>query len=59
MKLICLSEIDRSMIDQVGGKAAGLGEMIRAGERVPDGFCLTVESYASGDFAPARSDRCL
>ncbi|GAA3443037.1 PEP/pyruvate-binding domain-containing protein [Planomonospora venezuelensis] len=49
MKLIHLSEIDSSMIDLAGGKAAGLGEMVRAGERVPDGFCLTVESYTSGD----------
>ncbi|MEV4840957.1 PEP/pyruvate-binding domain-containing protein [Nonomuraea sp. NPDC049486] len=49
MKLIGLSEIDASMIDLVGGKGAGLGEMIRAGERVPDGFCLTVECYRSGE----------
>ncbi|MEU4834523.1 PEP/pyruvate-binding domain-containing protein [Streptosporangium sp. NPDC023615] len=45
MNLIRLSEIDSSMIEVVGGKAAGLGEMIRAGERVPDGFCLTVDAY--------------
>ncbi|GGK92124.1 phosphoenolpyruvate synthase [Planomonospora parontospora subsp. parontospora] len=49
MRLIHLAEIDSSMIDLVGGKAAGLGEMIKAGERVPDGFCLTVESYTSRD----------
>lgn len=49
MKLVLLSEISSSMIDLVGGKAAGLGEMIRVGERVPDGFCLTVESYKSRD----------
>ncbi|MEO3799781.1 PEP/pyruvate-binding domain-containing protein [Nonomuraea sp. B1E8] len=49
MKLIQLSQIDASMIDLVGGKAAGLGEMIRAGERVPDGFCVTVEAYVTGD----------
>ncbi|MEV4170160.1 PEP/pyruvate-binding domain-containing protein [Nonomuraea sp. NPDC049709] len=49
MQVIHLSEIDSSMIDLVGGKAAGLGEMIKAGERVPDGFCLTVESYKSRD----------
>ncbi|RJL35955.1 PEP/pyruvate-binding domain-containing protein [Bailinhaonella thermotolerans] len=49
MKLIDLSEIDATMIDLVGGKAAGLGEMISAGERVPPGFCLTVESYRSRD----------
>lgn len=48
MKLIDLAEIDSSMIATVGGKAAGLGEMIRAGERVPDGFCLTAEAYRSG-----------
>ncbi|NRQ36961.1 pyruvate, water dikinase [Nonomuraea sp. NN258] len=46
MNLIRLSEIDSTMIETVGGKAAGLGEMIRAGERVPDGFCLTVDAYA-------------
>ncbi len=49
MQLIWLSDVDASMIDVVGGKGAGLGEMIRAGERVPDGFCLTVESYRSGE----------
>ncbi|WP_340682600.1 PEP/pyruvate-binding domain-containing protein [Amycolatopsis coloradensis] len=49
MKLLQLSEIDASMIDLVGGKAAGLGQMIKAGERVPDGFCLTVEAYTSRD----------
>lgn len=49
MKLMHLSEVESSMIDLVGGKAAGLGEMIEAGERVPDGFCLTVESYKLRD----------
>ncbi|MFC5834571.1 PEP/pyruvate-binding domain-containing protein [Nonomuraea insulae] len=54
MRLIQLSEIDSSMIELVGGKAAGLGEMVGAGERVPDGFCLTVESYQSGDLPEAE-----
>ncbi|QYC40883.1 Phosphoenolpyruvate synthase [Nonomuraea coxensis DSM 45129] len=49
MRLVRLSDVDASMIDLVGGKAAGLGEMIKAGERVPDGFCVTVEAYRSGD----------
>ncbi|PZG49801.1 pyruvate, water dikinase [Spongiactinospora gelatinilytica] len=44
MRPIPLPEIDSSMIELVGGKAAGLGEMIRAGERVPAGFCLTAGS---------------
>ncbi|MEO3886701.1 PEP/pyruvate-binding domain-containing protein [Nonomuraea sp. B5E05] len=54
MKLIQLSQIDASMIDLVGGKAAGLGEMIKAGERVPDGFCVTVEAYVTGDVPEAE-----
>ncbi|GAA2405007.1 phosphoenolpyruvate synthase [Actinomadura vinacea] len=49
MRPIRLSETDSSMIGLVGGKAAGLGEMIKAGERVPDGFCLTAESYRARD----------
>ncbi|PRX60318.1 pyruvate,water dikinase [Nonomuraea fuscirosea] len=48
MELIRLSDIDGSMLDLVGGKAAGLGKMIRAGERVPDGFCLTADAYRAG-----------
>ncbi|WP_327085451.1 PEP-utilizing enzyme [Nonomuraea sp. NBC_01738] len=47
MSLIPLSEIDAAMLGSVGGKAAGLGEMIKAGERVPDGFCVTVDAYAT------------
>jgi phosphohistidine swiveling domain-containing protein len=31
-----------------GGKAAALGELIRAGEAVPDGFVVTTEAYRSG-----------
>ena len=30
-----------------GGKAANLGEMIRAGLPVPDGFCVTCDAYRS------------
>jgi phosphohistidine swiveling domain-containing protein len=32
----------------VGGKAAALGDLIRAGERVPDGFCVTTEAFRQG-----------
>ncbi|NJP88706.1 pyruvate, water dikinase [Nonomuraea sp. FMUSA5-5] len=49
MRLIWLSDVDASMTELVGGKGAGLGEMIKAGERVPDGFCLTVEPYRAGE----------
>src|SRR5690242_11422025 len=40
-----LSALDRSMISQVGGKAANLGELIRAGFSVPTGFCITTAAY--------------
>ncbi len=39
--------IDRTLLPLVGGKAANLGEMIRAGLPVPPGFCVTTASYAS------------
>ncbi len=41
-----LSALDRSMLPVVGGKAANLGELIRAGFPVPAGFCLTTAAYA-------------
>ena len=38
-------------LDQVGGKNASLGEMVRnltsAGVRVPDGFATTADAYRS------------
>ena len=48
MHVVGLSEIDSGMIGLVGGKAAGLGEMVAAGERVPPGFCLTTGAHRSG-----------
>ena len=41
-----LSALDRSMLPEVGGKAANLGELIRAGFSVPAGFCVTTAAYA-------------
>lgn len=32
----------------VGGKAAGLGTLVRLGERVPDGFVITTEAMRGG-----------
>ncbi len=48
MDLIDLARITPGTTELVGGKAAGLGALIAAGERVPDGFCLTTEAYRSG-----------
>ncbi|MFG1894802.1 PEP/pyruvate-binding domain-containing protein [Micromonospora zamorensis] len=48
MHVIALSEAATRMLDLVGGKAAGLGELIRRGERVPEGFCVTTEAHRLG-----------
>ncbi|MBF8190465.1 phosphoenolpyruvate synthase [Nonomuraea sp. K274] len=39
------SEIDAGMLAEVGGKAANLGELTRAGLPVPPGWVLTTEAY--------------
>lgn len=38
-------DLDKNDTDLVGGKAANLGEMMRAGFPVPNGFAITVEAY--------------
>lgn len=43
--ILRLSQVDGSMLPEVGGKAANLGELIAAGLPVPDGFCLTTAAY--------------
>ena len=44
-RVVALADVDAGCVTLVGGKAANLGEMIRAGERVPDGFCITTAAY--------------
>ncbi|MFI7591594.1 PEP/pyruvate-binding domain-containing protein [Micromonospora sp. NPDC049359] len=46
--VLALSEVTAEMSDLVGGKAAGLGALIRHGERVPEGFCVTTEAHRNG-----------
>ncbi|MBM0255657.1 PEP/pyruvate-binding domain-containing protein [Micromonospora sp. 4G55] len=48
MHVIALSEATADMVDLVGGKAAGLGELIQRGGRVPEGFCVTAEAHRLG-----------
>ncbi|MEO3785066.1 PEP/pyruvate-binding domain-containing protein [Actinocorallia sp. B10E7] len=48
MNVIGLGRVGLGMIGLVGGKAAGLGELIGAGERVPEGFCVTTDVQDSG-----------
>ncbi len=40
-----LEELDRTSLALVGGKNASLGEMIKAGIRVPPGFAVTTTCY--------------
>jgi pyruvate,water dikinase len=40
-----LEEVSVDDVATVGGKAANLGELIRAGFDVPPGFCVTTEAY--------------
>lgn len=46
--VVDLSSLTSADIAAVGGKAANLGELIRAGFDVPPGFCVTTEAYRLG-----------
>ena len=39
------NQVDKTLLAMVGGKNASLGEMLKAGIRVPPGFAVTTESY--------------
>ncbi|MDY7085576.1 MAG: PEP/pyruvate-binding domain-containing protein [Actinomycetota bacterium] len=41
MAVVALREVTADMLAEAGGKAVGLGALLRAGERVPAGFCVT------------------
>lgn len=43
--LISLNETTRSDIGKAGSKAANLGELVRAGFRVPEGYVLTTKAF--------------
>lgn len=43
-----LESINAQMHELVGGKAANLGELTRAGFPVPQGFCITTTAYTDG-----------
>ncbi|MBM4401739.1 MAG: phosphoenolpyruvate synthase [Candidatus Cloacimonetes bacterium] len=43
--ILWFKEIDKNDIATVGGKGANLGEMVKAGFPVPDGFCVTANAY--------------
>lgn len=43
--IIDFKSVDKSFLSLVGGKNASLGEMLKAGIRVPHGFAVTTDSY--------------
>ena len=53
--VLTLAEVGASDVAVAGGKGANLGELLRAGFRVPDGFVITTAAYAAAlraDHAP-------
>jgi pyruvate,water dikinase len=43
--VVRLRDLDAGALPLAGGKAANLGELLRAGLPVPDGFCVTTDAY--------------
>ncbi|MHA7221735.1 PEP/pyruvate-binding domain-containing protein [Arthrobacter sp. RHLT1-20] len=43
--VLALELLNKDMLPRAGGKAANLGELLRAGLPVPAGFCLTTDAY--------------
>ena len=43
--VVDLADVSADRLAEVGGKAANLGELIRAGFDVPPGFCVTTRAY--------------
>ncbi|MFB7890735.1 PEP/pyruvate-binding domain-containing protein [Microbacterium sp. NPDC056044] len=43
--VVDLAQLSADDLARVGGKAANLGELIRAGFDVPPGFCVTTDAY--------------
>lgn len=45
--VVWFEEVDKSSIGLAGGKGANLGELLRAGLQVPNGFIVTADAYVS------------
>ncbi|MDQ4117947.1 MAG: hypothetical protein M3235_13435, partial [Actinomycetota bacterium] len=45
--VVPLSQLDRTATATAGGKGANLGELVRAGLPVPDGFVVTTAGYTA------------
>src|SRR3982751_5362601 len=45
--VVPLADLGQADLARAGGKGANLGELIRAGLPVPDGFVITTDAYAA------------
>src|SRR5690348_1307554 len=45
MTVLTFAEVGRADVGAAGGKGAALGELLRAGIRVPDGFVVTTTAF--------------
>ena len=54
--VLALERVGPDMLATVGGKAANLGELARAGLPVPGGFCLTTRAYLDATASTALAD---
>lgn len=52
MGIIDLRDVTAGMVQVAGGKAVGLGELLRAGEQVPAGFCITADTITADAGSP-------
>lgn len=43
--VLWFSEVGSGDLEKVGGKGANLGELVKAGIPVPNGFCVTAQAY--------------
>ncbi len=58
-EIVGLADIPAGQVEVVGGKAAGLSVLIRAGERVPSGFCITTAAHDGALATGGRLDEPL
>ena len=54
--VLALERAGPELLPDVGGKAANLGELIRAGLPVPAGFCLATRAYLSATSSAGLND---
>src|SRR5262245_28098633 len=55
--VFALADLDRSSLPIAGGKAANLGELMKAGVPVPGGFVLTTDAYRSALHHPTVTEK--